>query len=196
MHGVRPAETIKPKGTRRMRRITFLAVACVALVAVIGAAPGAVAASPGGGTLSKTRPTLTWSGGSSTSHPTGDAQTISGGLVQSACPLGAGDPTCDHFALTVKMGQGAKIKVSIRSSSSGLEALQAVLFGPNDFDLYVYDANGNEVGESADPSGNQTVEFTHQAALRGKPYDVRVNPYFVVPGATYKGTVRTLQYAP
>jgi hypothetical protein len=160
------------------RAIAFGAV----LAAVVAASFPAEAASPAGGTLSKTKQTLTWSGATNVyAIPWPDPI------------LFCTDANCDHFKLKVNMGDGARIKVSIRASTSGLEAAQ-VLTGPNDYDLYVYDSNGNQVAESAGPSGREAATFTHRARNRNKTYDVTVSPWLVLPGATYKGTITTVKF--
>src|SRR5581483_1057953 len=145
----------------------------------------AEAAAPGGGTLSKAKRSVTWNGGPfTTSYPISSA---------APCLNGSSDAMCDHFLLKVNMGQGARIKVSIVPSASGLEVLQVVA-GPNDYDLFVFDVDGNQVGESAGSTGRESVTFTHKARLRNRPYEVRVIPFLLIPGATYKGTAAALTY--
>jgi len=58
--------------------------------------------------------------------------------------------------------------------------------------LFVYAPDGTKVGESATPRGRESVTFVHKRAFRNKPYEVRVVPYLVVPGATYQGTGRAM----
>jgi hypothetical protein len=160
-----------------------IALVCT-VAALVGVAGTAGAAAPPSGTLSKTRRTLTWKGGPyTTSYPTSDVQ----------CLNGQADTMCDHFYLKIDMGQGALIRVSITPSASGLEALQVVA-GPNDFDLFVYSPDGALVGQSAGSTGYESVTFAHKAIYRNRPYEVRVVPFLVVPGATYKGTARTITY--
>ncbi len=160
---------------------TPIVVAAV-LVALVGGAEPTDAASPSGGTLSKTKKTLTWTGATNNyAIPWPDPV------------LFCTDENCDHFKLKVNMGDGARIKVSIRASSSGLEVAQVVA-GPNDYDLYLYDPNGNQIAESADEDGNESFTFTHKARFRNKTYDVMVSPWIVLPGATYKGTISTVKF--
>jgi hypothetical protein len=158
-----------------------LAVAAVLMVLIVGAFP-ADAAAPAGGTLSKTKQSLSWTGAS----------------YNYAIPwpdpiLFCTDAQCDHFKLKVNMGDGARVKVSIKASSSGLEVAQVVA-GPNDYDLYLYDPNGNQIADSADSDGNESFTFTHKARFRNKTYDVMVSPWIVLPGATYKGTITTVKF--
>jgi len=165
-----------------MQKLGRVAIATAAAAAVFGAAP-AHAASPDNGTISKSKRTIKWTGGPyAVSYPTTDVE----------CPGGKTDPVCDHFFLKVDMGDGAVIKVTIAGSTSGLEFLQSIAAGPNDFDLFVYAPDGTKVGESATPRGRESVTFVHKRAFRNKPYEVRVVPYLVVPGATYQGTVRAM----
>jgi hypothetical protein len=154
------------------------------LASVLLATASAQAASPPSGTLSKSKRTVSWTGGPfNVSYP-----------ITSVSPcLGPTDPMCDHFLLKVNMGQGARIKVSIIGSNSGLEVLQVVA-GPNDYDLYVYDPDGNVVGSSAGPTSHESVTFTHKARFRNRPYEVRVIPFLLVPPSTYKGTATALSY--
>jgi hypothetical protein len=163
------------------RKLFALATLVAALT--VSALP-AGAAAPATATLSKSKRTVTWSGGPfAVSYPTTDVE----------CVNGSSDSMCDHFMLKVNMGQGAKIKVSIVGSTSGLEVLQ-VLVGPNDFDLFIYGPDGNKVAESGSTGGREAATFTHKASFRNKSYEVRVVPYLVVPGATYKGAAATLKY--
>lgn len=169
-----------------MSKISRAIVACVAVAAVVAAVP-AEAASPPGGTLSKSKRTLKWTGGPYTlSYPTTDFE----------CLNGADDPQCDHYILKINMGQGARIDVTTVADSSGLEAVQqaAMGFGPNDIDLFIYDPNGDEVGSSASGGGTEHVAFTHKAKFRNKPYEIRVVPYTMIPGSSYKGTIKTLKF--
>jgi hypothetical protein len=171
-------------GGKSMRRLTHVLIAAAAAAALLVSAT-AQAAAPAGGTLSKSKRSLTWNGGPfTTSYPISSA---------APCLNGASDTMCDHFLLKVNMGQGARIKVSIVPSTSGLEVLQVVA-GPNDYDMYLFDPQGNQVGESAGSTGRETITFTHKAKFRNKAYEVRVIPFLLVPGATYKGTATTLSY--
>lgn len=166
-----------------MRKALSAAAILTALIA--GVVP-ADAASPASGTLSKTKRTLTWQGA-----------TYNYAIPWPDAILFCTDGQCDHFKLKVNMGDGARVKVALKMSSSGVESLQN--FGgqgvaPNDYDLYVYDPNGIQVGESAGPTGNEKVTFTHKGKFRNKEYDVMVSPWLVVPGATYKGTITTVKF--
>jgi hypothetical protein len=169
-----------------MTKLSRALVACLALAALVAVVP-AQAASPSGGTLSKSRKTLKWKGGPYTlPYPTTDFD----------CLQGESDPQCDHYILKINMGQGARIDVTVVADSSGLEALQsaAMGFGPNDVDLSVYDPNGDQVGTSGSGGGTERVTFTHKAKFRNKPYEIRVVPYLLIPGSGYAGTIKTLKF--
>ena len=180
-----------------MRRMTRALMAVAAICAVVASVPAAQAASPASGTLNKKVRSLSWKGGPFNGPmPTGDAQTLSGGAVQTACLQGSSDPICDHFHLKVDMGPRSLIKLAMTCSSSGLEILQTggLLSSPNDFDMYVYAPDGTEVGESVTGGCHETVTFSVTRASRNKPYEVRVAPYDVIPGATYTVKATTLKY--
>lgn len=163
-----------------MRPVRVVAAAvCVALAL----APGAAAASPGGGNLVASRRTLTWTGGPFwASQPN---------YAAPGCALGAADPTCDHFALTVSLGNGARVEVSIATPSPNPDEGAQPLDG-DDYDLFVYSPDGKLVAEAANNTGNETLRFTHLAKFNGRPYEIRVAPWFVMPGSTYRGTVTAL----
>jgi hypothetical protein len=180
-----------------MRHAIRILIAAAATCAVVASVPAANAATPKTGTLNKKVRALTWKGGPFNGpQPTGDAQTVTGGLVQTACPQGKNDTNCDHFYLKVDMGSRSLIKISMTCSASGLEILQTggLLSSPNDFDLYLYGPDGNEVAESASGGCHESVTFSVTKSFRNKPYEVRIAPYDVLPGATYQAKATTLRY--
>ena len=174
-----------------LRRVALAVLIAGFVTAVV---PAASAAKPATGTLSKGHRSLAWSGGPyTTPQPTGDAQTQTGGLVQTACPGGKTDTGCDHFFLKVNLGAGSRIKITLTASKSGLEILETpVTTAPNDFDMFVFAPDGSEIGESANPGTHESLTFTLKAAWRNKPIEVRVAPYLVVPGAMYFGKAAAL----
>lgn len=128
------------------------------------------AASPAGGTLSKTKKKLTWTGTFALSEPT---------LIEGCVSGDAG--ICDHFALKLNLGEGATVKVSIPGQTA------------TDMDLIVYDPSGAIVGSSGEvPGSGEVVEFKHRSRHRNKAYTVEVKPFLVAPGTTYKGTAAVL----
>lgn len=144
---------------KTMRVIAVLAGA--ALVAVAALPSTALAASPASGTLGK-RGSVTWTGGPFTaSNPAG-------------C-VGAVDPTCDHYTLNVSGGKSTAVRVAITAADG------------QDFDLFVYDAQGREVARSASETGNEVATIPAPAS---GAYEVRVQPWLVTPGATYTGVAQ------
>lgn len=150
-------------------RLARAAAAGLIAFSVLAQAP-AEAATPASGTLSKKAKVLRWSGMFTLSEP--DSLT--------GCLGGSTDPICDHFLLKVALKDGARVRID-------LPAPDAV----SDLDLYVYSPTGSEVGSSANAFGtNEFVEFRHSGRFRNKVYEVRIMPWLVVPGTTYKATAK------
>ena len=168
-----------------MRKLIRVIVAAFAAGMLLTSAT-AHAAAPAGGTLSKSKRTLTWAGPAwNYAIPWPDAS------------LFCTDAQCDHFKLKINMGDGARIKVTAKASSTPVDFFQNFAgegVAPNDIDLFIYDPNGNEVGESAGPTGRESVTFTVKGKFRNKAYDVMVSPWLMLPGGTYSGMATTLQY--
>jgi hypothetical protein len=144
---------------KTMRRI--VALAGLALVAVAALPSTALGATPASGTLGK-RGSTTWEGGPFTaSNPAG-------------C-VGAFDPSCDHYTLTVNGGKSTAVRVAITAADG------------QDFDLFVYDEQGREVARSAGETGNEIATIPAPAS---GAYEVRVQPWLVTPGATYTGVAQ------
>lgn len=151
-----------------MKRARLL-VTVVTLVSVLTTGI-AEAATPASGTLSKKVRTLKWTGSFTLSEPT----------PQGGCVLEADDPICDHFMLKVDLPDGSRIRVELPAPNLA-----------TDLDLEVYSADGAEVGSSGNlPGSGEAVEFRHRGRLRNKPYEVRIVPYLVAPGTTYKATAK------
>lgn len=164
-----------------MRAWRVLAVGVVALG--LWSQPAAQAASPESGSISKSKRSVSWSGG---------PIYLSQPSLAGDCLGGSSDPTCDYFALTItNLGEGAKVQVKVTTArpntDDGVNGVQG-----DDYDLFVYAPNGALVAESANPRGNETAEFRHRKQYNGKPYEVRITPWLVVPGSTYKGTAKAL----
>lgn len=164
-----------------MRRARWLIIGVVGL-GLLAQAP-AQAAAPASGTITKSKRSVAWNGG---------PFTLSEPIPDSDCEIGGStDPICDHFTLTIKLGDGAKIEVAIKTAapnpSGGVEPAQG-----DDYDLFVYAPSGALVGKSNTEVGNEKLQFKHRAQWNGKPYEVRVNPWGVRPGSTYKGTAKAL----
>ena len=145
----------------------------------------AEAASPASGTLGRSSTVVRWSGGPFVAF-------VPNYLGQS-CPGGASDPTCDHFRLTVNLGEGAEVLVSITTPRSNPED-GAAPFDGDDYDLFVFAPSGAKVAAAEHATGNETIVFRHQARFNGRPYEVRVAPWLITPGSSYKGTVEALSF--
>jgi hypothetical protein len=71
---------------------------------------------------------------------------------------------------------GYVVEVAIEPSAEG-----------DDYDLFVLDAAGDEVGSSASSGGHERVSLIDPPA---GTYTVSVQPYLVAPGGTYQGSAR------
>ena len=159
--------------------LTSLIISMIVLVLILTVLPAPVprseAATPPGGTIgpSPDPQSFTW---------TGPFYAVAAVPDPAACMPPDLGMACDHFTLTVTAAPsywssntgGAEISISWGSSD-------------NDFDLYVYDNVGNQVGSSA--SGGTTSEkvFIQNANNVNGPYEVRVVP-FLVTASNYSGT--------
>jgi hypothetical protein len=85
------------------------------------------------------------------------------------------------------------VQVSVKTPSANPNDGAQPLDG-DDYDLFVYAPSGALVAKAANTQGNETVTFTHRARYGAKPYEVRVAPWFVMPGSTYKGLVQALSF--
>jgi hypothetical protein len=91
------------------------------------------------------------------------------------------DPICHTYTLSVP-ASARQVLVAIDGHDEA-----------NDFDLYVYDANNVMVAYSATETGNESLVFENTGT---GPYEVRVNPWLVVPGSTYAGMAREVSGQP
>ena len=162
------------------RFVKLLALAGCAAV-VITAVP-AGAATPATAILSKTKKSIAWNGTpaplmSPVPDPILDCQLIA-------------DPNCDHFALKINLGEGAKIQVVLKGEDPANENSPTKPY--NDFDAYVYAPDHSIVAQASTGSGNETMTFIHRAKWRNQAYDVAVRSWVVMPGATYKGSAKAI----
>lgn len=148
-------------------RTRFLGIlGCAGLVIATAGAP-ARAAEPASGTAGEVGDTLTWTGGPFTSA----------NLSPGTCVEGA---TCDTFTLNLAIPQFMVARVAFEIHWQD---------ATNDFDLFVFDEDGNERGNSA--AGSTESE---QVAISGLPpgtYRVVTNAFATV-DASYEGKI-TLQ---
>jgi hypothetical protein len=130
------------------------------------------AATPQEGSIQSPNDEVTWEGGPFyASNPAG-------------CLAGTADPTCDHFTVHVDGTSVKRILVAI-SPGEGFET--------DDYDLFVYDHQGQFVAAEADGDGNESVIFQHTGAPY---YEVRVQPWTVSAGSTYRGVAMRTQEPP
>ncbi|HEX2164323.1 MAG TPA: zinc-dependent metalloprotease family protein [Thermoanaerobaculia bacterium] len=147
-------------------RIPHPKLAVVVVLAVAALAPSpAEAAQPAAATVAAGQD-AEWSGSFLVPNP-----------LPIACTI-AGDPTCDHFALTVDAPAGTHVAVAITAANPT----------SNDLDLLVYAPNGSLVRTAATSTGTEALVFAVDPAAHGTgAYQVRVQPWLVTPGTTYQG---------
>lgn len=113
--------------------------------------------------------------------------------VPQACP--PPDPAnvlCDHFFVTVNVPAS-----HWDTNTGGMDVSIEWASVDDDFDLYVFDSSGNQVGFSA--AGGTTSEraFVENASTAGSPYEVRVVPFLMAsaPLVGYNGTATFVSQA-
>jgi len=150
-----------------MRKLVLLA--CIALSAV--ALPTAEGATPAAGTVSPTAASTSWTGGPFlVPNPSGTC-------------VGTVTPGCDTFSLTIAPPATGSYTVNVAVTPSSPD---------DDYDLYVYKADGSTAGSSASASGSESVTLDNPAA---GTYSVTVVAFMINPGDTYQGSA-TLTVAP
>jgi hypothetical protein len=130
------------------------------------------AAEPAEGTIGGPNDEVTWRGGPFTaSNPVG-------------CVGGNIDPTCDHFIFRIE-GTGVQRVLVAISPDEGFE--------DDDFDLFVYDDQGTLLDSHADGDGFESVVIENTGAAF---YEVRVQPWLVDAGSTYRGVAMRTREVP
>lgn len=128
------------------------------------------AAEPASGTLSGANDEATWSGTFFASNPAVCATSI--------------DPACDHFRLTIDAASIKRVLIAIAPDEA---------FKDDDYDLFVFDDQGVLLASQADSDGFESVVIENAGAAF---YEVRVQPFLVAPGSTYRGVaMRTREQA-
>jgi hypothetical protein len=139
----------------------------------------AFAATPDNGSIADKQGEVTWTGGPFyASNPA-----TNGGLVK-AHPCDLGSPSCDNFRLTVTAGGVKQIVIAI-APAAGFEA--------DDYDLYVYNDQGVQVGADADSDGRESTVIANSGSAY---YDVRVQAYTVLPGSSYSAVAQAERAQP
>jgi choice-of-anchor B domain-containing protein len=143
----------------------------VLLALVIGAggllAMTAGAADPNEGTVSLDQTKTGWTGKQYASASSSLPESRS---AQAVCSV-PGDELCDHFELSADVDPS-----HWDANRGGVEVLISWPSEEDDFDLYVYDAQGNTVGSSATSGGTSERVFVENAS---GDYQVRVVPWSV-----------------
>jgi uncharacterized repeat protein (TIGR01451 family) len=155
---------LRARSNSRRRPLTTLVV--VALIATTIQVGASLASTPTSGTVDTSTPSLTWQG------PDLDATTASESDADCTAPAALPDRPfpgyCDDFTLTVGVAS------SYWNSHAGDVTIDVTGGVPaEDYDLYVYDATGAEVGSSALPASLESVTLACPTTEAG-PYHVRV----------------------
>src|SRR5215831_20233125 len=143
---------------------------CFLVILLAVASP---AATPGSGTVSQSSPTTSWTGPLLT--PTGS----------SSCN-GPNDPSCDNFKLTIVPPDSTfgpyQVTIQTVSALSG------------DWDMQVYDPNGNVIGSSGAGAGTPNSPEIESVTLANPPagtYTVAMAPFAPMvgtDGTSYHGS--------
>ncbi len=159
--------------------------ALVGCAAILIAAVPARAATPATAAISAKKKTASWQGAEATFSsiafdPIG---------IGNDCNL-LGDPFCDHFFLKIDLGEGAKIQLQIKGDDPATGGSKPY----NDFDVFIYAPGpaAAPIAVGTSDKGNETVTFTHRARWRKQNYDIAVRPWLVLPGASYKGSIKAI----
>lgn len=152
-----------------------------AVVLLLAALPLSLfAASPENGSITSNRDEVTWSGGPFyVSNPA----TTAGAVKEVPCDLG--QPSCDTFRLSMDARGGVKEILIAIAPAPGYEA--------DDYDLHVYNDQGLRVAEDADEDGFESVVVS---ATLSTYYDIRVQPYLVMPGSSYSAVAQPVRGQP
>ncbi len=171
----------------RIRTLLPLGVLAVAAVVMLGSSSG-TAATPSSGTIGPTATSVTWQSpfyaAGATAISTANASTGT-----NPCPPPEADPlslVCDQFKLTVG------VPPTYWDSNSG--GVQVKIQWPNDgisdFDLFVYNADGNEVAKDAGGSDPELAFIPNATGV----YTVVVIPFSVV-ATQFTGTATFISTA-
>lgn len=124
--------------------------------------PQILASEPPSGSISSSSPTANWTGGPL--------------LVANPVSCSVAGATCDTFTFTLdapKTDFVVTVRIVARSTT-------------DDLDLYIRDASGNTITQSATSTGAEEVTLVN---LPAGTYTAEVQPYLIVPGAKYDGVV-------
>jgi choice-of-anchor B domain-containing protein len=154
--------------SRRRQPVPGFAVLLGIVIAVGGVlAMTAGAADPNEGTVSLDQTKTGWTG---KQYATGASSVPESRSAQVVCSV-PGDDLCDHFDLNADIDSS-----HWDANRGGVEVLISWPSEEDDFDLYVYDSQGNTVGSSATSGGTSERVFVENAS---GDYQVRVVPWSV-----------------
>lgn len=161
------------------RRAYAIAVSAAVLLTTVPAQ----SATPSAAMLTRSKRTATWKGTATLSSPYFVTSELDCNLVA--------DPACDHFALRIDLGEGAKIQLTLKAEDAADPNDPAKVY--NDWDAYVY-APGPPAAPIAYGAeiGNESFTFTHEAKHRRQPYDIAIRSWFSIPGTTYTATAKVV----
>ena len=165
--------------TRAVGLIVFTAVLLIATTSTPAATPptGSIGPAPGD--------SVTWVG---QQYPIGHSTPV----PQACPPPDPGNLLCDHFYVTVNVPPS-----HWDANTGGMDVSIEWTSPDDDFDLYVYDNSGNQVGFSA--AGGTTTEraLVENASSAGSPYEVRVVPFLMTSASLvgYNGTATFVSQA-
>src|ERR1700674_1921080 len=156
-----------------------------AIVAVLGTFVGGVgfrafrgavtlAASPSGGTVSPSSPTLNYSGGPFNSINQTDSADTARLSSTTASP-------CDDFTLAAAIPPGNTNSYNFTARGSWTDK-STPTSSHNDFDVFVYDSKGNLVSGSSGATSNNPEVIS--ISVRDTSYTIRVLPFDVNVGPT------------
>jgi hypothetical protein len=157
--------------------------AALAIAAIVVTSAPARAATPTTATLSAGKRAVSWKGTATLSSPYFVTSELDCNLVA--------DPACDHFALRVDLGEGAKIQLTLRAEDPADPNDPAKAY--NDWDVYVY-APGPAAAPIAVGAeiGDESVTFIHRGRYRKQPYDIAIRSWLSIPGTTYTATAKAI----
>lgn len=145
----------------------WMSLSCLA-IALLLTVPVAQAANPPHGRVAPPNVSAEWTGGPFTL-----------GIPNQLGCAGPSDPTCDAFSLHIDLPYDYRVSVAIWSDVAA-----------DDYDLYVYYPDGTEAGRSANAGGTEAVVIKHTDKHGTGLYQVRVLPFSVTAGGTYRGYAR------
>lgn len=150
----------------------------VVLVVLSLAAFPAFAANPASGSIEGQNDEAVWNGGP---YYVSNPATTAGLIKQGPCDVGA--PACDSYRITAESNV-KQILVAIAPAQG---------FETDDYDLYIYDDQGNQVAMDADGDGYESAIFDNAGSAY---FDVRVQPYTVGAGSSYSGVAQPTRKQP